>query len=220
MGCGSNSTAPVTGNADSCGVAEVERLTRTSLSGGSFPEYTYTLGSERYYDFYIHADSICTDKHVSAQFEAEAYHNPDRPINFIAALEWYVLWEKRDSGAVNVIGDRRHWFADIQNVGLKQQYGENAGQCYINIYAHFRSLGTDAQDSVYLVQNFLFCDAKFFYNYHKPSGSISSDIDPESYKNFPLAQNTNRKELFSNIPVAEVSSNKRVSLSYKLFSKL
>lgn len=210
MGCKESSTVQPSGDNDSCGTGTNRSMIYTRPFTGNWPPYTYTLGSQRYFDFYIEIDSICTDKHVNIRFSATAVNVPGRPINFVGAIEWYILWERRESGEITINGEgNREWSAEIPSLGFKQQYGENPANCFMNIYVDFPTLGSLAQDSVFLRENVIIVDGSFDYHLHKFTTDNAS-ISPKNYKNFPLAQNTNRKELFTNIPVESYRSNKKL----------
>lgn len=173
--CGNTSpTAPVTNNNDSCGgLAYLQYQSSTPFTQRGFPE-TYTLASERYYNFFYKVDSICTDKHVSCDFVSAAVNVPAHPIKFTAAIEWQAFWEERDTGSVTLNGNVRTWRADIHDLGLKVPFGEGAANVFVNIYVHFPTLGSKQQDSVFLITNLSYVDMVFNYAYHKP-GSITSE---------------------------------------------
>jgi hypothetical protein len=184
-------TAPVTNNNDSCGgLAYLQYQSSTPFTQRGFPE-TYTLGSERYYDFFYKIDSICTDKHVSCNFSAVAINVPARPIKFTAAIEWQVFWEERDTGAVTINGNVRGWSAKIEDLGLKVPFGEGAATVFANIYVHFPTLGSAQQDSVFLINNLSYVDMVFNYSYHKPSSAVSG-LEQERYNGISYIFNDKR----------------------------
>lgn len=188
---------PVTNNNDSCGSSQQKQATFVALDY-AIPS-TYMLASERYYNFFIFIDSICTDKHVTASFYASGYDTTGRQIRFSSAIEWQLLWEKTDTGATEHHSTGTfEWLSTIEDLGLKVPFGENAASVYSNIYVHFPTLGTAALDSAFLRRKVVTLIFNFNYSYHKPRTSR-----PESsigLSSMPVIAN-GRREDFYEVPL-------------------
>jgi len=182
--CGNeNPQTPVSNNNDSCGSSTFQqKIMSTPFTQHGFPS-TYTLGNHRYYNFFYLVDSICTDKHVNATFTAAAVNDTARPMKFSAAIEWQIFWEKVDTGSTTISGGVRTWNASINDLGLRVPFGETAAKVYVNVYVSFLSLGTQQQDSLYLLSKLSFTNMQFEYNFHKPSAPTSDNlingVDPQ-----------------------------------------
>ena len=175
--CGNeNPQPPVSNNNDSCGSSTFQqKIMSTPFTQHGFPS-TYTLGSQRFYNFFYLVDSICTDKHVNATFTAAAVNDTARPMKFSAAIEWQIFWEKVDTGSTTISGGVRTWNASIHDLGLRVPFGETAAKVYVNVYVSFLSLGTQQQDSLYLISKLSFTNMQFEYNFHKPSAPTSDNL--------------------------------------------
>ena len=193
--CGDDTTTapPVTNNNDSCGSAGEKHETYQSLNY-TIPS-TYTLGSERYYNFFFGVDSICTDKHVTSSFYAVGYDTAGIPIRFSSAIEWQLLWERTDTGSTEHFATGIfEWNSTISDLGLKVPFGENAASVFANVYVHFPTLGSAALDSAFLRRKVRTVSIKFNYNYHKPRTSL-----PESMielKSMPVIAINRKDDLF------------------------
>lgn len=209
--CGDTSpTAPVTDNNDSCGsLAYKQYQSSTPFTQQPFPS-TYTLASERYYNFFFKVDSICTDKHVSCDFSAAAADVPGRPIKFTSAIEWQVFWEERDTGTVTLNGNVRTWRANIHDLGLKVPFGEGAAAVFVNIYVHFPTLGSQQQDSVFLVSKLSYVDMVFNYAYHKPRTVTSENlINKDNYNRLEYVFSSKRSDI---IEAKDLFYNRKIIL--------
>jgi hypothetical protein len=129
---------------------------------------TYTLASERYFNFYFEVDSICTDHHVTGIFTAQAKDTPGVPIKFTSAIEWSAFWEKTDTGSIVIHNGQRDWDSKIEDLGLRVPFGDNAAKVFLNIYVHFPTRGSITQDTTFLRRNLTFVTFRFYYNFHKP----------------------------------------------------
>ncbi len=206
-------TAPVTNNSDSCGgLAYLQYQSSTPFTQHAFPD-TYTLGSERFYNFYYKVDSICTDKHVSCDFVSAAVNVPARPIKFTAAIEWQAFWESRDTGSITLNGNIRTWRASIHDLGLKVPFGEGAANVFVNIYVHFPTTGSAQQDSVFLITNLSYVDMTFNYAYHKPR-TITSDnlINKDNFNKLEHVFGSKRSDI---IEPNDIYFNNRKAIYYE-----
>lgn len=165
--CSDKGTQPKN-EVDSCGQSFTKTGAWIGPSFGGYVPDTYTLGNERYFNFYARVDSICTDNHISCGFRATANDVAGRPINFRAAVEWLIFFERSDTGSITLGQGQRNWICTIPNVGLKQANGESAGSVFVNIYVHFPTLGSQADDSTFLSQNLLNTLVSCEFKYHKP----------------------------------------------------
>lgn len=174
-GCGNDTpVTPIGGNSDSCGSS-------TSLShqfiGGNFAiPPTYTLANMRYFNFFIHIDSICTDQHLNTGYVAFMVDTPTVPVNFRAAVEWSILYERVESGNLSIENGVREWSAEIHDVGFKTPFGERAADAYLNVYVYFPTLGSIQQDSAFLRRNIQGVNISAQYKLHRPSALKSGNL--------------------------------------------
>lgn len=211
--CGNeNPQTPVTNNNDSCGSSTFQqRVMSSPFTQHGFPS-TYTLGSQRFYNFFYLVDSICTDKHVNSSFTAAAINDTARPMKFSAAIEWQIFWEKVDTGRTTVSGGVRNWSASINDLGLKVPFGETAAKVYVNVYVSFLSLGTQQQDSLYLLSKLSFANMQFEYNFHKPPASTSDNmINKDNYQFISIVPEKNGTAPFYHEPM-QIFKNKNMIL--------
>jgi hypothetical protein len=215
--CGNeNPQTPVTDNNDSCGSSTFQqKIMSTPFTQHGFPS-TYTLGNHRYYNFFYLVDSICTDKHVNASFTAVAVNDTARPMKFSAAIEWQIFWEKVDTGSVTVSGGVRTWNAIINDLGLKVPFGETAANVYVNVYVSFLSLGTQQQDSLYLLSKLSFANMQFEYHFHKPRTSTSDNlingINPQFIS---IVSGKNDAAILYHEPIGIYNDNKKIFIAGK-----
>ncbi len=168
--CGSDTTAPVTDNADSCGDGNRRIIEHIPSLMTRLPSSTVTNG-RRYYDFYLEYDSLCTDQHVSAKLQGKKRDDTD--VKFVGKIEWAVFFERSDTGRyLAPSGGYTTWLGEVNDVGLKQAFGEGPGQVFVNVYVDIPTQGSLQADSVYLCQNAIYVAWEFIFNWHKPSSSM------------------------------------------------
>ena len=168
--CGDDSPQQPANNVDSCGDGNrrIKEYVPSVMTG--LPSSTVTNG-RRYYDFYLEYDSLCTDQHVSATLQGKKKEGSD--VRFVGKIEWAVFFERSDTGRYSApSGGEITWLGEVKDVGLKQAFGEDPGQVFVNVYVDIPTQGSLQADSVYLCQNVTYAAWEFAFYWHKPSPSM------------------------------------------------
>ncbi len=216
--CGESTTQPpVSNNADSCGANNFRTRNFDGPLFGGYSPSTYTVGSERYYNFYLTVDSICTDKHITTSFAGRSKDTLGRKLKFEAAVEWQIFWEVKDTGFVNVNSGIRDWQARIENLGLKVPFDENPALVFVNIYVHFPTFGSVLQDSVFLAGSLKGLQINIDYAYHKFPADDNNIITPANHNKMKLFNDNNEKYIMEkemrNIVTPYRKSEKTIQLN-------
>lgn len=213
MGCKGNNPTGTNNPADSssCGdPVELKKFYIISDLQTNFPP-SYLENGQRTYILYIDTDSICTDLHLNGSFKAQMLIDSGAVFSIEAAIKWNILWEARSNGGSLYSSNVMVWEALVQDVGLKQVFGENAGEITAYIYISFPSRGSEALDSAFFMTAFINAEIKVPYRFHKPE-SISDVIIPASYKDLIFAEQPN-KNLYREFIKLPNSRNKTVIIN-------